>query len=305
MKMKVALIAVVLLCTGVSVAYDPLYYDNLTQVLSAMEASGGMAIGYFGAGSFWLTDSLGNSEQYDYRTGMGTLRVLFLGRYGLTNSHTISIEVPMFFQLSGEGDSTGIGIADPWISLDGWISREPQLIARGALRIPLKGALESGDYSESDRHMALDGALTVESPVGQGSGASVQATAGIRYAFWAWDGLFRTPRDSAETKPPIELRLSGFLRYSINPELTVRVGGDIGSRGELEARSGGSVWTQPGTAFSQYDLRAGFELENSDINLTAEVFYRLSGENTDKEWGIMIDGTGLDLFSLFTSSGGR
>lgn len=305
MKSMALGILAALLSAGAAAAYDPLYYDNLAEVLPAMETHGGVALGYFGAGSYWRTDSLGASDLYDYRTGLGVLRVLFLGRYGLTNSHTVSIVVPAFFQIQGESDSTGLGIADPWVALDGWLSREPQLIARGALRLPLKGALESGDYSESDRHFALDGALTLETELSQGSDATIQATAGLRYAFWAWDGLFHTPRDSAETRPPIEFRLTSFLRYPFNPELTIRVGGEIASRGESSARTEDSTWTQVGSAFNQVDLRAGFELVNSSMDLTAEVFYRLSGENTDKEWGIMIDGTGLDLFSLFTSSGTR
>jgi hypothetical protein len=304
MKPMAYLILAVLLSAGATTAYDPLYYDNLTEVLHSMEAHGGVALGYFGAGSYWMTDSLGGSDLYDYRTSLGILRVLFLGRYGLTNSHTISIAVPAFFQIQGESDSTGLGIADPWVSLDGWISREPQIIARGALRLPLKGALESGDYSESDRHLALDGAVTVETSLSQGSDATVQATGGLRYSFWAWDGLFDSPRDSAETQPPVELRFTGFLRYPFNQELTIRLGGEIASRGELSARSGDSSWTQQGSGFSQVDLRAGFELNNSSMDLTAEVFYRLSGENTDKEWGIMIDGTGLDLLSLFSTTSG-
>jgi hypothetical protein len=304
MNFKTVCILAALLSAGAATAYDPLYYDNLTAVLNAMEAHGGAALGYYGAGSYWMTDSLGGSDLYDYRTSLGILRVLFLGRYGLTNSHTISIAVPAFLQIQGESDSTGLGIADPWIALDGWISRDPQLIARGALRIPLKGALESGDYSESDRHFALDGALTVETSISQGSDATVQGTAGLRYYFWAWDGLFSHPRDSADTRPPIELRFTGFLRYPLNQELTIRLGGEVASRSDLSARSADSTWTQEGSALSQVDLRAGFELNNSSMDLTAEVFYRLSGENTDKEWGIMIDGTGLDLLSLFSTTSG-
>jgi len=304
MKRTAFLAGIVLLCAGTAAAYDPLYYDNLTSVLQAMEAHGGMAIGYFGAGSYWRTDSLGSSDLYEYTTGLGVLRLLFLGRYGLTSSHTVSIALPAFFQVQGEADSTGAGIADPWIALDGWLSREPQLLARGALRIPLKGALETGDYSESDRHLALDGAVTVETPFSQGSDATLQATGGLRYCFWAWDGLFRTPRDSAETQPPIELRLTGFLRYPMNPELTLRLGGELASRGDISARNEDSTWTQEGSGFNQFDLRAGIEIANESMDLTAEVYYRLSGENTDKEWGIMIDGTGLDLFDFFSTDSG-
>ena len=307
MKLLLMTVMILLLTAGVASSYDPLYYDNLTAVLHSMQAGGSLAFGYFGAGQYWHSDSLGNSELHDYETSLGLLRILGAGRYGLTQSHTISIIVPAYLKIQGEGDSSGVGIADPWVSVDGWLSRSPQLLARGALRLPLKGALESGDYSESSRHLALDGALTVETPLGQGTGATAQITGGIRYCFWAWDGLYAMPKDSAETRPPLELRLTGFIRYPINPELSLRIGGDIASRGETEAKTAAGTIDQAGSAFSQYDLRAGIEVSNSSLNLTAEVFYCLSGENTDKEWGIMIDGTGIDLFDLFgsTSSGGR
>ena len=307
MRMFTLTLVLLLLAAGGVSGYDPLYYDNLTNVLTSTQAGGSVAIGYFGAGQYWRSDSLGNNELYDYETSLGVLRVLAAGRYGLTSSHTISIILPAYFKLQGEGDSTGVGIADPWVSVDAWISRSPHLLARGAIRVPLKGALESGDYSESDRHLALDGALTIETPLGQGSGATVQATGGIRYSFWAWDGLYAVPRDSAETRPPVEFRLTGFVRYPVNPELSIRLGGDIATRGETEAQLSTGTESQLGSSFSQYDLRAGFELSNSSIDLTAEVFYRLGGGNTDKEWGIMIDGTGIDILDLFggSSSGGR
>jgi len=293
-----------LLCASNALAYDPLYYDNLTEALRAMEMDGDVAFGYFGAGSYWATDTLGNSQQYDYADARGLLRFQFLGRYGLTNSHTISIVIPGYLQLSGagSGESGSAGIVDPWISLDGWLTREPRVFARGAIRLPLKGALETGSYSESDRHLALDGAVTVVSPLSQSSGVNIEATGGLRYYMSAWDNLFRNRRDSAETKPPIELRLTAFLTMPVNPELTLRIGGDIASRGETEAEING-VWVdQFGSDFSQRDLRGGFSLNNQTLDLTAEVFYRLGGENTAKEWGIMISGTGLDFTDLFSTS---
>lgn len=300
----------VLLITGLTLGYDPLYYSNLTEALRSMEMDGDVAFGYFNAGSYWRTDSLGNSEQYDYETSLSVIRFQFLGRYGLTNSHTISVIIPGFIQLQGPGDSTGIGIADPWISLDGWLTREPRLFARGAIRLPLKGALESGDYTESDRHLALDGALTVVTPLSGGSGVSFEGTGGLRYYMSAWDGLFSNPRDSAETKPPIELRLTGFLVLPVNPELSLRLGGEIATRGETQAEIDGDWEGQDGSDFSQRDLRAGISINNQSLNFTGEVFYRFGGENTDREWGIMISGTGLDFTDLFSStysggSGGR
>lgn len=298
------LIFVILLFCSVSLSYDPLYYDNLTEALVSMEADGDVAFGYFGASQYWWTDSLGNSEEYEYSTGLSVIRFQFLGRYGLTNSHTLSLIVPAFILLQGPGDSTGLGISDPWISLDGWVTREPVLFARGAIRLPLKGALESGSYSESDRHFAFDGALTVVTPVSSGSGISVEATAGLRYYLSAWDALHTNIRDSAETKPPTELRLTGFFVLPINPELSLRLGGEIATRGETEARIDGSWTDQDGSAFSQQDLRAGFSLNNESLNLAAEVFYRLGGENTAREWGLMVSGTGLDFTDLFTSSSG-
>ncbi len=292
----------VLLITGLAAGYDPLYYNNLTEALHSMEMDGDVAFGYFIANSFWRTDSLGNSQQYDYETSLGVIRFQFLGRYGLTNSHTFSIVIPGYIQLQGPGDSTGLGIADPWISLDGWLTREPRLFARGAIRLPLKGVLESGDYTESDRHLALDGALTVVTPISSNSSVTVEATGGLRYYMSAWGGLFSHPRDSAETKPPIELRLAGFFVLPVNPELSFRLGGEIATRGEVQAKINGDWTGQDGSEFSQRDIRAGFSINNASLDLTAEVFYRFGGENTAKEWGLMISGTGLDFTDLFSSS---
>jgi hypothetical protein len=293
---------IVLLVSGITLAYDPLYYDNLTEALHSMMADGDVAFGYFGSSIYWANDSLGNSQEHEYGTSLGVIRFQFLGRYGLTNSHTISIVIPGFVQLQGPGDSTGIGIADPWISLDGWLTREPRLFARGAIRIPLKSALESGSYSESDRHFAFDGAMTVVSPLSAGSGINIEATAGLRYYFSAWDRLYSDRRDSAETKPPVELRLSGCFVLPVNPELSLRLGGEIATRGETQARINGIWADQFGSGFGQQDLRAGFSINNESLNLTAEVFYRLGGENTSKEWGLMISGIGLDFTDLFTGS---
>jgi len=271
-----------------------------------MQMDGDVSVGYFIAGKYWYTDTLGNSEEYEYDTSLGVIRFQFLGRYGLTNSHTLSIVIPGFIQLQGPGDSTGIGIADPWISLDGWLTREPRLFARGAIRIPLKSALESGDYTESDRHFAFDGALTVVSPISSGSGVNIEATAGLRYYLSAWDMLHADRRDSAETKPPVELRLTGFLVLPVNPELCLRFGGEMATRGETQALIDGDWIGQNGSEFNLRDLRGGISLNNESLSLTMEIFYRLGGENTAKEWGFMISGTGLDPTDLFeTSSGSR
>ncbi|RKZ10656.1 hypothetical protein DRQ25_02230 [Candidatus Fermentibacteria bacterium] len=297
-------ISLILLVCGTALSYDPLYYNNLTEALQSMQMDGDVAFGYFGANSYWWTDSLGSSEEHEYSTSLGVIRFQFLGRYGLTSSHTLSVIIPGFVQLQGSGESGGIGIVDPWISLDGWLTREPRIFVRGAIRIPLKGALESGDYSESDRHFAFDGAMTIVSPLSSGSGINVEATAGLRYYLSAWDMLHGERRDSAETKPPIELRLSGFFVLPINPELSLRLGGEVATRGETEAQIDG-IWSgQIGSEFSYQDLRAGFSLNNASLDLTAEVFYRLGGENTAKEWGLMISGTGLDFTDLFTSTTG-
>ena len=298
------LISVILLASSIALAYDPLYYNNLTEALHAMEMDGDVAFGYFGAGKYWQTDTLGNNEEYEYDTSLGIVRFQFLGRYGLTNSHTISLIIPGYLQLQGPGKTMGVGITDPWISLDGWLTREPRIFARGAIRIPLKRFLESGDYSESDRHFAFDGAITIVSPLSSGSGINIEATAGLRYYLSAWDMLHSNRRDSAETKPPVELRLAGFFVLPVNPELSLRLGGEIARRGETEARING-IWSdQVGSEFGYQDLRAGFSLNNESINLTAEAFYRLGGENTAKEWGLMISGTGLDFTDLFTTTTG-
>lgn len=291
-----------LLLTGAASAWDPLFYSNLSRVLQSTETSGDVAIGFFSAPSYWSTDSTGQSQQEDFTTSLSVLRVVAVGRYGLTNSHTVSLVIPAFIQLAGEGDSTGAGIADPWVSLDGWIQREPMIIARGALRIPLKGYLDSGDYTESDRHLALDGAVTVESEVSPG--VALRGTAGLRYSMSAWDRIPGS-RDSSDTRPPIEIRGTGFAVFSANPELDLRVGLEFATRGNVSAKIGDSWQSIENSARSSIDLRAGFDLENESTTLKADVYYRFSGENIVKEWGIIVTGLGLDFTDLFgTGSGG-
>ncbi len=292
-----------LFASGIALAYDPLYYCNLTEALQSMQAGGDIAFGYFGASHYWSTDTLGNSQEYEYQTGLGVIRFQFIGRYGLTNSHTLSLIIPGFLQLKGSGAKKGMGITDPWISLDGWLTREPRLFARGAIRIPLKRALESGDYSESNRHFAFDGAMTIVTPISAGSGIDFEATAGLRYYLSAWD-MLHDRSDSAETKPPIELRLTGFFVLPVNPELSLRLGGEVATRGETEAEINGIWMNDRWSAFNQQDIRAGFSINNENLNLKAEVYYRLGGENTAREWGLMISGTGLNLGDLFKESTG-
>jgi hypothetical protein len=294
-------ILAVLPALAVATAWDPLYYQNLYSVLPSTESDGDVALGFFSASGYWATDSSGSSELHDYGTSLSVLRVQAVGRYGLTNSHTIGVIIPAFLQLSGEGDSTGAGIADPWITLDGWIERDPMILARGALRIPLKGYLESGDYTESDRHLAFDGAVSVESMVSPGT--SLRGTAGLRYCLAAWDGIPRSPRDSASTRPGLEVRMTGFAVFGANPELDLRIGGEFATRGDYSAEIDGSWESVDNTSRSSFDLRAGFDLDSGGTDITADVYYRLSGANTVKEWGLMLTGLGLDFTDLFGSSG--
>jgi hypothetical protein len=282
-------------------AYDPLYHQNLTEVLPSMGTTGDVALGYFHASQVWLADSTGEFNLYDLQESNSVLRLLFTGRYGLTASHTLSGMVPMYVQLAGEESSGGGGIADPWVSVDGWIERDPQVLLRGALRIPLKGYLETGDYTESDPHLALDGAVTVKAAVS--SGAFLQGTGGIRYYMTAWDRIPGTP-DSAETKPPVELRGTGFLVLPLNPELEVRGGLEVASRGDVSAEIEGSSQGVPGSSYRVVDLRFGFDLGRTDLDLAADVYVRLSGENAYKEWGIMLKGLGLGFSDLVGSTGG-
>jgi len=305
MRRTLFICSVLLMAAGVSQGYDPLYYNNLTEVLGSTQTSGDFALGYFSAGSYWETDSTGLDSLYEFRESLSVIRLLVTGKYGLTSSHTIGVILPVYLQISGSGDSSGVGLADPWITFDGWIKRTPQLIGRAAIRLPLHGALESGDYSESDRHLAIDGALTVETPISGSSGPVIRATGGVRYYFWAWDRIPGTARDSADTRPPIELRTTGFFVLPINTELDVRLGMEIATRGETSVKDESGSGSQEGSSFHQYDLRAGFDLNNPSIKLVVDFFYRLGGENTTKEWGLMISGIGIGLDDIFGTSGGR
>jgi hypothetical protein len=296
-----ALLLVLVVASSAVLAWDPLYYENQTSVLPSAGSGGDIALGFFSSSSYWRTDSTGSSELHDLESAISVIRILAAGRYGLTASHTVGILIPAYFQISGS-DSTGGGISDPWITLDGWIERSPMIIARGALRIPLKGYLESGDYTESDRHMALDGAVTVETPL-SGPGVLLQATGGLRYSFAAWDGLPSFPRDSAQTRPPIEMRGTAFLVMQANPELQVRVGGEFASRGDVSAEIGDDWESLENTGRSSFDLRAGFDLSNQSTDIRGDVYFRLSGENVNKEWGIALTGLGLDFTDLFGFGG--
>ncbi len=288
-------------------AYDPLYLDNPTEVLHSMKMCGNVAFGYFGANSYWESDTSGTSISVELDPPLGVLRFLMTGRYGLTNSHTISVIIPAYLKLQGYGDSLAMGIADPWFTFDGWLSRSPMLIARGAVRFPLNEALEMMDYNESDRHAALDGSLTIETPLTHG-GITFEGTAGLRYYFRAWDGMPLSVKDSANTKPPIELRLTGHLSFPLNPELSLVIGGDYAVRGDTDAEIDGEKEIIEHSDFSALDIRTGFVLLHDPLELMIEVFYRVSGDNTDKEWGIMFDGTGINYWEMFggsTSGSGR
>lgn len=285
-------------------AYDPLYLDTPTEVLRSMEISGNVAFGYFGAGSYWESDTSGTNVLLELDPPLGVLRFLMTGRYGLTNSHTISAIVPAYLKVSGYGDSLAMGISDLWFTFDGWLARIPMLIARGALRLPLNEMFETAGYNESDRHAALDGSLTLETPLTHG-GITIEATAGLRYYFRALDKIPGPTKDSANTKPPIELRLTGHLSFPVNPELSLTIGGDYAMRGDTDAEIDGEIEIIEHSNFSTLDIRTGFVLLHDPLELSIECFYRVSGENTDKEWGIMFDGTGINFWEMFggTSSG--
>lgn len=300
MKKWMFLIILMLLLPVSLMAYDPLYYINRSEVLPILGVSGNIALGYFTSSQFWATDTSGNSELYDLSESISLLRVLASGSYGLTRSHTISILVPAYIQLTGLGDSTGFGIVDPWITLDGWIERDPMVIGRASLRIPLKGYLDGGDprgYRESDPHLAIDGAVTVRHMAS--SSIYLQGTAGIRYYFSAWDCIPGSVGDSAVTSPGAEFRGTGFIILPVNPELEIRAGLEGAFRGNTDADRGyGEI---ENSAFKQVDLRAGFSLDNAQLEMTGDLYLRLSGENTLKEWGIMIRGLGLSLGDVFST----
>lgn len=290
---------------GLCIGWDPLYYNGLTRVLRSTESSGDFAIGYFSSGSYWETDTLGFDSLYEYTEKQTFLQAAWTGRYGLTSSHTISLVVPMYLQLTG-AEETRAGITDPWISLDGWMSRNPQYLIRGAFRPAFKGYLESGDPPRSDPHMAAEVAATFELPMGRTGGSRFDVTGGLRYYFKAWDRIPGTRRDSSETSPGEELIGCGFLVAPVNPELSVRIGGEFATRGRTSYESEEGDIEVPGSNRSYFDLRGGFSLNNSQMKFTADVYIRLAGENVDKEWGIILSGIGLDLGDLFSvgSSGG-
>lgn len=300
----VPVILVLFLFVAPASAWDPLYYQNLASVLQSMHSDGDVALGFFSSSSRWVADSTGKQIERDLPTALSVIRVLATGRYGVTNSHTVSILIPAFIQVSGAADTSGAGIADPWITLDGWIERDPMLIGRLGLRIPLKGYLESGEYSESDRHLAIDGALTVETPL-SGPGVLLRATGGLRYSMSAWSAYPPFPKDSCETRPPIEFRTTDFLVLKANPELDVRIGGEFATRGDIKCNFGeGEGWeTAENTSTTTLDLRAGFDLGGASSSFTGDIYYRLSGENAFKEWGIAVTGLGLDFTSLFGLGG--
>ncbi len=299
-----ATLFILVFLVAIALAWDPLTYSYLNEVLPVTGTSSDFGFGYFGFGQYWETDSLGFDSLYDYREGFGVIRFQWAGRYGLTSSHTISLVVPGFLQIAGPVDTIGIGIADPWISLDGWVSRDPHFILRGALRPTLKGTLDTGDYTESDRHVAAEVSGTFVVPIsGSMSGPRVQASAGLRHYFTAWDQIPGAPRDSADTSPGSEFRGEARLLLPVNRELNFHFGIEMATRSETEVES----VDVPGSEVSHVDLRTGIELNNSQIELDVDIFYRLRGENVDKEWGVMVSGIGFaltDLLNSVTSSTG-
>lgn len=283
-------------------AWDALYYDNLASVLPVMESNGDIAIGFFSSSSRWVADSTGEVTEQEFGTALSVIRALASGRYGITNSHTVSILIPAFIQVAGEADTSGAGISDPWLCLDGWIERNPMVIGRLGIRIPLKGYLESGDYTESNPHFAFDGAVTVETPV-SGPGVLLRATGGLRYSLAAWDADPSHPKDSCDTRPPIEFRTTDFMVFKANPELDIRIGGEFAAMGDMNADLGDGWETIEGTSVNTFDIRAGFDLGGESTSFTGDIYYRLSGQNANKEWGLAITGLGLDFTDLFSTGG--
>ncbi len=298
--MKLALF-ILTLFVAVSLAWDPLSYGYLSEVLPVTGTSSDFGLGFFGFSQYWETDTLDFDSLYDYRDGFGVVRFQWAGRYGLTSSHTISLIVPGFLQIAGPGDTTGVGIADPWISLDSWMSRDPQFILRGALRPTLKGTLDTGDYTESDRHVAAELSGTVLVPMsGPLTGPRLQITGGLRHYFTAWDEVPGTVRDSADTSPATELRGEARMILPVNRELNFHAGFELASRGETEVDSN----EIPGSEESYIDLRTGIELDNTQLELDIDVYYRVSGKNVNKEWGIIVSGIGFDMGNLFDIGSG-
>ncbi|HPR21342.1 MAG TPA: hypothetical protein PK991_01465 [Candidatus Sabulitectum sp.] len=300
MRLSLA-VAVVLVCTAL--AWDPLSSHYLSHVLPVTGTDSDFSLGYFSFGEYWETDTLGFDSLYEYREGYGIVRFMWAGRYGLTSSHTISLIVPGFLQFSGPGDTTGVGIADPWIVVDGWMSRDPQFVLRGALRPTLKGTLDTGDYTESDRHVAAEVSGTMEIPMGGSStGPRLQVSGGLRHYFTAWDQVPGAPGDSADTSPGMEFRAGALAVLPVNRELDFHAGLEMASRSETEVDS----QDINGSEVSHVDLRTGIQLDNSQLQLTVDLFYRVSGENTNKEWGLMVSGIGWNLGDLFSvGTGGR
>ena len=285
------------LFVAVSLAWDPLSYSYLSEVLPVTGTSSDFGLGYFAFSQYWETDTLGFDSLYDYRDGFGVVRFQWAGRYGLTPSHTISLIVPGFLQIQGPGDTLGVGIADPWICVDGWMSRDPQFILRGALRPTLKGTLDTGNYTESDRHVAAEVSATVLVPVsGTLSGPRLQLSGGLRHYFAAWDQIPGAPGDSADTSPGTEFRGEARLILPVNRELNFHAGLEMASRGETEVDSDDIS----GSEVSHIDLRTGIQLDNSQLEIDVDLYYRVSGQNVSKEWGLVVSGIGFDMGDLFS-----
>ncbi len=309
--MRKTLLLLMVVTVPVALCYDPLFHDNLVEVLPATGTDGDVAMGYFSSGGVWRTDSTGESTYYELESSVSSLRLLATGRYGLTTSHTVSAVLPAYFLLSAPGDSMGGGIPNVWLSLDGWMERDPQVLLRGAIRIPFKGALETGSYREGEQNLALDGGVTVEAPISRAyGGASLRGTGGLRYSFWSW-GAVPSSRldlpDSADVRPAVEVRLLGQIAFQANPELELHGGLEFATRGDTDVRTEEGETELENTGRSTVDLRAGFSLNRSDMPLSFDLYYRLDGENTVKEWGLMVSGIGLGLGDLFGEStpGGR
>lgn len=298
---KTLLVLLLVVCS--TMAWDPLSSNYMSHVLPVTGTDSDFSLGYFSFSEYWETDTLNFDSLYEHRESYGILRFMWAGSYGLTPSHTIRLIIPGFLQFTGPGETAGAGIADPWISVEGWMSRDPQLILRGALRPTLKGTLDSGEYTESDRHVAAEVSGTVQLPLsGPASGPRLQASGGLRHYFTAWDLVHGTMSDSADTSPGTEFRGGVRMILPVNRELDFNFGLEMASRGETEIDS----QEIPGSGVSHVDFRTGIELDNTQLKLDVDVFFRLSGENVNKEWGVMVSGIGWNFGDLFNvTSGGR
>jgi hypothetical protein len=191
------------------------------------------------------------------------------------------------------------------------MERDPQVLLRGAIRIPFKGALESGSYREGEQNLALDGSVTVETPISRAyGGASLRGTGGLRYSFWSWDAVPGTGQDlpdSADVRPAVEVRLLGQIAFQANQELELHGGLEFATRGDTDIRTADGDMELENTGRRTLDLRAGFAMSRSDMPLSFDLYYRLDGENAPKEWGLMVSGIGLGLGDFFGggTSGGR